>query len=54
MFYLLKKLTTFENASMKERKKHLPPASIATRTIPHDQISAGAAAYLLTKTSGAT
>lgn len=35
-------------------KANLPPASIATRMTPHDQISAAGALYGRTKISGAT
>ena len=38
----------------KKQKFHLPPASIVTRMIPHDQMSAGCAMYGFTSTSGDT
>lgn len=36
------------------RKKHIPPANIATNITPQDQISAGVALYGRVNTSGAT
>lgn len=38
----------------KKKTANLPPASIVTRMIPQDQMSAGVAWYGLTSTSGAT
>lgn len=47
-------VVSFKEKNKGKQEHHLPPASIVTRMIPQDQISAGVAWYGFSSTSGAT